>query len=84
MSKCNNCHSDNVNASKGNAKLAFWFFALLFFLLTIDFIRKKQGLDLAGVAFVTSIILFYIGKRRVVYNYYCNNCRNKWSKGEWD
>jgi hypothetical protein len=84
MSKCSNCHSNNVNENKGNARLAFWLFALLFFLLAIDFIRKKEGLDLAGVAFVISIILFYVGKRRVVYNYYCNNCRNKWTKGEWD
>ena len=84
MSKCSKCYSNDVNEKKGNSKLTYWFFGLIFFLLAIDILIEKKGLDTAGFSLGIGVLLFYLGKRRVVYNYYCNNCRNKWSKGEWD
>lgn len=82
MSKCPNCHSNDTNTKKGNIKALAWTAGGIFLAVTLTCLNKGFGFIITGV--LVSAALYFFGKKRVVYNYYCNNCITKWTNYDWE
>ena len=82
MSACKNCYSNDTNRKKGNLKAFAWILGCIILFVTLSNINKGLGFVITGVIF--SLALYFVGKKRVIYNYYCNNCRSKWTSYDWE
>jgi len=82
MSTCTKCYSNDTNTKKSSIKGLAWIVGGIFLAVTLTSLNKGIGFIITGV--LVSVGLYFFGKKRVVYNHYCNKCCHKWSSYDWE